>query len=961
MALVIEVYVTSSWVDITANLALLGDPNQGLQPFEMEQVRESNISIMRFSADSGAADQPCGREIRVVVDGDQWFGGYITTREQMRFGAAGWVYGANYECQDYNVLLDRVIVPGYTIDAGDTDSTEIETLRSTYLNGAGVTAGDIQTVQASMPAELELKGTFRQCMEQIAAAAGGAVFFIDVDKTLNYAAAGGDFTWASTNNLSDDLSIANSFAYGDFVERSDESRRVTDVYIVGDGIEGWYPSPASGFYYQMLVTDPTITTQAGLDALGAAIVDDFGSALVEYRLKCWEDSFWTYGEVRVRHSDFITAGGEVLFVRRSVCRALSSEGDEREIILELGDHTTESNNLGPAPSTGAGGMSQHNLLYDPFHADAADHPVARGDLIVGNSTPAWDGLAHPASANRYVQANADDPGWVANITLDDDAYVGLGAAAGRFVFDSTPATDELRVTTANLDLNGNDLIIDTDGDSYLHESADDVVDLVLAGATGELGIHINGAEDFTFTANSFNVPTGSYITMADDTWIGLGIAAGRLEFEASTTPDTIWVDNAVFDMNGNDFIIDTDGDSYLHASADDVVDLVLATASGEFAIHINGAQDFQFVANSFVAETGSSIDVNGNNLILDADGDTYFGMVADDQVGLYVATNLQYTFTSTHLALRDTADTTRLWLRVHGDVTSTAADIYANAQLGLAADDNVYVFIDANNGGTNGYFAIAKNDDTTSGASEIMRVTESPKMFLNETAESDITIGLCINQGANDDYIMTFKSSDVAHAITNYAETDTYGTLSKSAGAAGGLQVRGFRDSGGSAWKALNLEGILGEAADTGKTSSGHGVVAINAAIKSGAGIAALGANGNIVSFENNGSTRALIDEDGDFYYDGSLNNFDAENDALAVRDLQRGLTGRWAETLAYNRERLQEMGILGTGDGTPLLSTKGVTALMAGAIGQLYERCQQYERAFAALGIDPAPLEGGQ
>jgi len=90
----------------------------------------------------------------------------------------------------------------------------------------------------------------------------------------------------------------------------------------------------------------------------------------------------------------------------------------------------------------------------------------------------------------------------------------------------------------NIDLNGQDLLIDADGDSYLHASGDDVVDLVLAGASGELAININGAEDFQFVANGFNVLSGSHITVADDAWIGLGAAAGRIQFD-NQTPDEV--------------------------------------------------------------------------------------------------------------------------------------------------------------------------------------------------------------------------------------------------------------------------------------------------------------------------------------------------------------------------------------------------------------------------------------
>jgi len=918
MALTIEKFITSSWINITGSLPLLGAPEQGLWAFEMEQTRESNVAVLRFGADVGQADIEPGTEIRVMVDGDQWFGGYVTTREQMRSGAAGLVYGANYQCQDYNSLLDRIVVaPTYTIDQGDTDSTEIETLRSTYLAGEGVTAGDIQTVEASMPADLELLGTFRECMEQIAAAAGGAVFYINADKELNYAAAGGDFTWASTNNLSDDLTVANSFPYGEFVERSDETRRITDVYIVGDGIEGWYPSPASGLYYQAVVNDPTITTQAGLDALGAAIVDDFGSPLEEYRLKCWEDSFWTYGEVRVRHSDFITAGGEVLFVRRSVCRARSDDAEEREFILELGDHTVESDYLGPAPGQGAGGgMSNHNLLSEPYHADTTDHTPARGDIIVANSDPTWDGLAHPASANRYIQANANDPSWVANLTMDDDAWIGAGAGAGRLTFNSSATPDIIWVGNANFDLNGNDLIIDADGDSYLHSPSDDVVDIVLATASGELGININGAEDFTITANRINVLSGSAITMADDTWIGIGASAGRWIFDATPAPDAIILGNANLDINGQDLIIDTDGDSYLHASGDDVVDLVLAGASGEFALNINGAEDFRFIANSFYVLEGSAA---------------------------YVS---EYVY---HLGDTDT------FIRYQAD------------QITLAA------------GGADLMYLVESTTDYVAVPSTSLYVGPT-------TANTFMSRGITIDQGSADNEVVAVKSSDVAHGMITHTDTNTYGFMSKTEGASGGLMITGAKDADGGNYSAMRLRGFLGEAPQTSKGVASYGVVSAGAWEKDGTGVKALAATGaNVFSVDNAGSTRFIIDREGDIHVDAGSGDgtagtvdtgddgvdgyytFDEFDDAQLVRALDvalypdRVIRGEFDAFLEYGRADLERANIASfNDDGHHFVNVTQLQRLHNGAIWQLYQRCQMYERALIELGADPALLEGG-
>ena len=54
------------------------------------------------------------------------------------------------------------------------------------------------------------------------------------------------------------------------------------------------------------------------------------------------------------------------------------------------------------------------------------------------------------------------------------------------------------------DLNGNELTLDADADTSITASTDDQIDIEIAGA-----------DDFTFTANAFNVLTGSHATFAD--------------------------------------------------------------------------------------------------------------------------------------------------------------------------------------------------------------------------------------------------------------------------------------------------------------------------------------------------------------------------------------------------------------------------------------------------------------
>ncbi len=55
-----------------------------------------------------------------------------------------------------------------------------------------------------------------------------------------------------------------------------------------------------------------------------------------------------------------------------------------------------------------------------------------------------------------------------------------------------------------VDLNGAELTLDADSDTSITADTDDQID-----------IEISGADDFTITANAFNVLTGSHATFAD--------------------------------------------------------------------------------------------------------------------------------------------------------------------------------------------------------------------------------------------------------------------------------------------------------------------------------------------------------------------------------------------------------------------------------------------------------------
>ncbi len=96
------------------------------------------------------------------------------------------------------------------------------------------------------------------------------------------------------------------------------------------------------------------------------------------------------------------------------------------------------------------------------------------------------------------------------------------------------------------------------------------------------------------------------------------------------------------DLNANELIVDLDADTSITADTDDQIDIKIA-----------GADDFRFTVNTFTALSGSTIaaqaltattitssstvDIQGQELILDADNDTSITADTDDRIDIKIA------------------------------------------------------------------------------------------------------------------------------------------------------------------------------------------------------------------------------------------------------------------------------------------------------------------------------------
>jgi hypothetical protein len=160
---------------------------------------------------------------------------------------------------------------------------------------------------------------------------------------------------------------------------------------------------------------------------------------------------------------------------------------------------------------------------------------------------------------------------------------------------------------------------------------------------------------------------------------------------------------------------------------------------------------------------------------------------------------------------------------------------------------------------------------------ERLHINSNGALLTNGASNTFGTQGLTINQGVNDDEILSLKSSDVAHGVTAVSDTDTFGLFSKVVAANGGLMVRGLTED----YEAIYVSGIA-TTADTTKSTAAKAAVAIEAYLKNGTGTTSLGANGNILVIKDTSNVRFILDADGDSHQDigTAWTNFSTHDDA---------------------------------------------------------------------------------
>jgi hypothetical protein len=263
-----------------------------------------------------------------------------------------------------------------------------------------------------------------------------------------------------------------------------------------------------------------------------------------------------------------------------------------------------------------------------------------------------------------------------------------------------------------------------------------------------------------------------------------------------------------------------------------------------------------------------------------------------------------------------------------------------------------------------GFYTGATNTTTT--GTERLRINSAGNVFINDTANGDVTLGLTINQGGNDNQILALKSSDVAHGVTSLAETDTFGYLMKADAAAGGLRIVGLAEDA----TVIGLQMIgVGDSSTT-KSTAATGMIVLDGQENDGDTTPATNAtaNSNLLAVRDNTTTRFILDSDGDSHQDvgTAWTTFDHLDDIATLNALAYNVARpsdpikeKFGEWMADKRDLLEAQKIVRFNEnGHHFVNMSKLAMLHTGAIRQLGERLADKEARLIELEAKLARLE---
>ena len=385
-------------------------------------------------------------------------------------------------------------------------------------------------------------------------------------------------------------------------------------------------------------------------------------------------------------------------------------------------------------------------------------------------------------------------------------------------------------------------------------------------------------------------------------------------------------------------------------------------------------------AGTFLNAGTNIIDMNAGKIDLDADADTSITADTDDQIDFEIGGTDRYVFgadkaTFTFSVVGAFSANAGGPLALEPGATASSAGekmglSFGQMKSGGSVDDGTLIYDIKKGTYTSGESATASSDLVfevlhANSQGERFRISGDGQVYINESDAAHVEVGLCINQGGDDNEILSLKSSDIAHGVTDETETDTYLNIWKSVGAEGPPQITGFGEDG----QGLRLRGICTSASTT-KGVTANAAVVIRGVKKSSAASAVMGSNENVMMIE--GCTAGpgfIFDAEGSMHSNASNAVYDEYDDAELVRTIEQSLStkgliaSKFDEFVQYSHEDLADAGLVGReDDGSPnnWINWMHLSKLHNGAIWQQYEKHANllnavYELASESVGKDRA------
>ena len=177
-------------------------------------------------------------------------------------------------------------------------------------------------------------------------------------------------------------------------------------------------------------------------------------------------------------------------------------------------------------------------------------------------------------------------------------------SANGVTIDSLSIKDGGLIAEGNIDVNGNNLVLDANANTYLDAGTDDTIK-----------VYVSGAEDLRIAANAINVLSGTTLTIDSGATItnsgtanGFGALAG-IDDQTSSNDDQLTItDSAVIineDSDDLDFRVESNGNANM-----------LFVDGGSNLVGVGGDPDLGTGLHIRLSDTGASSSNNAPQLVI---------------------------------------------------------------------------------------------------------------------------------------------------------------------------------------------------------------------------------------------------------------------------------------------------------------------------------------------------------